>query len=106
VDKLPLTEIVVELRRQLEEARKRAEDGRLKLTVEAIDLELQVTASSSTEGGGSFKFWVISGDARTKVAAESIQKVHLRLKPHFVNDAGNTDPLNIQDDRGIGSAAP
>ena len=103
MDKLPLTDIVVELRRQLDEARERAQDERVKLTVEAIDLELQVTASGSDEVGGGFKFWVVSGDARTKVAAESIQKVHLKLKPRFVNDAGETESLDIHDNRRIGS---
>jgi hypothetical protein len=102
LDMLPLTDIVAELRRQLDEARSRAEDERVKLTVEAIDLELQVTASAGAEAGGGFKFWVISGEARTKVAAESIQKVHLKLKPLYLDDAGEQQALDIQDNRRVG----
>ena len=105
MDQLPLTDILVELRRQLDEARKKAEDERVQFAVESIDLELQVTATLGAEAGGGFKFWVISGDARTKVAAESIQKVHMRLNPKVLDDTGAPGPLNIDDERDLGAAS-
>ena len=79
-----------------------AAEGPVK-TKHAIDLELQVTASESGEVGGGFKFWVVNGDAKGKIASESLQKLHLKLNPIAVNEQGRaTGPAQIAGTRPSG----
>jgi hypothetical protein len=102
MDKIPLADMLIELRSELDHAQKEGDGKALRFHIETIDLELQVTASESGEVGGGFKFWVVNGDAKGKVAAESLQKLHLKLNPIAVDDAGNERPANIADDDVIG----
>lgn len=100
-DKIPLADMLVELRRELEDARREGKGKDLRFRVESIEVELKVTVTKSTEVGGGFKFWVINGDAKAKTAAESLQTLRLKLDPHVSDTAGNAAPLDINDERSL-----
>jgi len=100
-DAIPLADLLIELRRELEDARREGERQGLRFRVESIDVELQVTASKSGEVGVGFKFWVIDGKAKGNVASESLQKLHLKLDPHITDESGRQVPLNITDERNV-----
>jgi len=102
MDKVPLAEMLIELRRELEEARLEGEKQGLRFRVESIDVELQVTVSKEAGVGTKFKFWVIDGDAKARIAGEPLQKLHLKLNPHVVGEDGNAEPLDIDDERSLG----
>jgi hypothetical protein len=103
MDKIPLSEMLIELSRELEEARLEGEKTNLHFRVESIDVELQVTVSKEAGIGAKFKFWVIDGDARARIAGESLQKLRLKLNPHAVGEGGSAEPLDIDDERSLGT---
>lgn len=80
-EKIPLSDLIVELRRELLDAQRRGQQEGLKFLVEDVELELQLAASDSTEAGAGVKFWILSGEAKGKVSSQSLQKVTLKLKP-------------------------
>ncbi len=100
MDKIPLSEMLIELRSELDQAQREGDGKSMRFRVEAIDLELQITASEAGEVGGGFKFWVLNGDAKGAIAEQSIQKLHLKLNPIAVDDDGRPlGPANISDKR-------
>ena len=105
-DKIPLADMLIELRRELEEARREGEGQSLHFRVDVIDVELKVTVSKGAEAGAGFKFWVINGDAKAKVAAESLQTLRLKLSPQLVDDKGNAKPLDVGDERSLRGPKP
>lgn len=98
----PLADILSELRRELDAAKLEGEGKGLHFRVESIDVELQVTVSKSAEAGGGFKFWVINGDAKGRVASESLQKLHLKLNPYHVAADGSEKPLDVNREGDLG----
>ena len=103
MDAIPLADLLIELRRELEQARREGERQGLHFRVETIDVDLQVTVSKSGEVGAGFKFWVVAGDAKGKIAAESLQRLHLKLDPHVTDASGNQVSLDIGDERDLGA---
>ncbi len=99
--KIPLADLLIELRRELEEARRAGEDQNLRFRVESVEVELKVTVSKDAEAGAGFKFWVINGDAKGKIAAESVQTLRLKLDPLVSDTQGNPVPLDINDERSL-----
>ena len=96
MDITPLSKYLIELRAELDKAQREGDGKNLRFRLEAIDLELQVTASDTLEAGGGFKFWVVNGDAKTKIAQESLQKLHLKLNPISIDPkTGKEIPYNI-----------
>lgn len=98
-DKIPLADMLIELRRELEEARRAGERQDLRFRVESIEIELKVTVTKSAVAGAGFKFWVINGDAKGQIATESLQTLRLTLDPCVIDAAGNAAPLDISDER-------
>jgi chorismate synthase len=93
--KIPLADLLIELRRELEEARRAGEDQNLRFRVESVEVELKVTVSKGAEAGAGFKFWVINGDAKGKIAAESVQTLRLKLDP--INADGSDTLVSDRD---------
>ncbi len=94
MDKIPLSNLIVELRRQLEEAQRQGQDQDIRFQIEDVELELQVT--SSLEGGAKagFKLWVIDAEATGKAVEQSVQKIKFKLKP--MDTEGR--PIDVSDD--------
>ena len=90
---IELSELIVELRRELLEAQTEGEKQDLKFHVEEIDVELQIAVSKEVEGKGGVKFWVVcSAEAGAKLASETTQTLRLKLKP-----LASQGPLHISD---------
>ena len=81
MSKIALSELVVELRRELLHAQQQGEKEDLRFQVEDIDLEVHLASSKKAGGKGGVKFWVYTAEAQGELAAETIHKVHLKLKP-------------------------
>lgn len=84
--RIELSDMIVGLRNELEEARKKAEKESLKFTVESIDVEAQVTVSleADVKGAAKWKFWIFgeaSGEVGASAARETVQTIRLTLKP-------------------------
>ena len=84
--RLKLSDMIVGLREELEQAQARAEEEDLKFNVESIDVEAQVTASAEADAQGKlkWKFWIFSeaeGSVGAKVARETVQTIRLKLTP-------------------------
>lgn len=94
---IPLAQMIVDLRRELLQAQKQAEDQDLRFRVEDIELEVQFTVGKEAEAKGGVKFWVYNVDAGGKVAAETVQKLRLKLAP--VTASGGDLHVGDQDHR-------
>jgi hypothetical protein len=91
-DKFPLSDVVVELRRELLEAQRKAAEARLKFEVQEIELELQVGTGATGKAGFGVAFWVYSAEAEGEISRESLQTVRLKLKPVETADDESGDP--------------
>jgi hypothetical protein len=81
MEKIALSKMIAELRRELAESQQAGSNQTLQFHVEEIDLEVKIV---STEEGGinaGVKFWVIDAGGNTKFAAEARQTLRLKLKP-------------------------
>ncbi len=88
-DKIPLSDLLVELRKELLDAQNKAEQAQLRFKVEDIDLELKVGATSSGTVGGGVKFWVYNAEAKGTISTEAVQTIRLKLSPVSA-DGGDT----------------
>lgn len=102
MDQIPLADMLIKLREELDKAQCEGNDKRQRFRVESIDLELQVTVSKSTEAGAGIKFWVVNADGKGKLEEGSVQKLRLKLNPFTVDNEGKERPMDVADDSGIG----
>jgi len=84
--RIELSDMIVGLRKELQEAQAKAEKEDLKFKVESIDVEAQVTVAkdSKVKGGAKWKFWIfgeVGGEVETGVAREAVQTIRLKLTP-------------------------
>ena len=84
--RLELSDMLVALRQELEEAQAKAAEEDLKFNVESIDVEAQVTVSKEGEvaGKAKWKFWIFSEaevGAVGKAGKETVQTIRLKLTP-------------------------
>ena len=83
---LELSDVLVGLRKELEQAQANAEKENLKFNVDSIDVEVQVTIEkkAEAEAGVKWKFWVV-GEAevggKTGISKEAVQTIRLKLTP-------------------------
>lgn len=102
MDKIPLADMLIELRSELNRAQQAGEGQALRFRIETIDLELQITVTEGDEVSAGFKFWVVNGDAKSQVTAQSLHKLHLKLNPVTVDPddpQGGAKPLEVSGDR-------
>ena len=81
MNNIALSELIVELRRELVDAQRQGAEEELKFRVEDIDIEVHVKASREGNGKAGIKFWVCTAEAGGKLASETLQKIRLTLKP-------------------------
>ncbi|MGZ8947163.1 MAG: trypco2 family protein [Methylococcaceae bacterium] len=79
-NKIPLPEMLAQLRLDLAQAQAEGEGSSLKFQIEDIELELQLVATQKADGGGGVKFWVINADAKYEGSQALTQKLKLKLK--------------------------
>lgn len=93
--KIQLSELLVELRRELEESQQQAAQERLKFKLEDIELELCVGATKTGEVKGGVKFWVYDAEAKGTISGESMQTIRLKLTP--VSEGGGDTFISDRD---------
>jgi hypothetical protein len=90
--RIPLSDLIAELRRELAMAQATGESSGLKLLVEEAEVELQVVVTHEENGGLGVKFWVLNADIKDRASDAATQRVKLKLIP---TDA-NGKPLKIR----------
>jgi predicted ATP-dependent Lon-type protease len=84
--RIPLSDLIAELRKELTTAKAQGEGQDLKLQVEEAEVELQVVVTQEEGMGGGVKFWVLNFDANEKSTNATTQKIKLKLKPLDAED--------------------
>ncbi|MDA1050995.1 MAG: hypothetical protein O3C40_11020 [Planctomycetota bacterium] len=84
--RIELSDMIVGLRQELEEAQAKAAKENLKFKVDSIDVEAQVTVSmeANAEGKAKWKFLIFGeaeGSAGGSIGRETVQTIRLRLTP-------------------------
>ncbi len=97
MERTSLSQVLIQLRRDLLEAQKEGEGQDLRFVVEDAEVELQVVATSDTEGGIGVRFWVISAEGGAK-AGDTLTQT-LRLKLSSVDQHGNPVYVSGRDRR-------
>ncbi|MGP4091584.1 trypco2 family protein [Streptomyces sp. KR55] len=95
-DWLDLADAVTALRRQLEEARTRAVDSPIKLSVEEVTVEFGLELQRSAKGDGAFRFGVVSVGGGGERARRATHTVTLKLGAR--TDAGGSVDVSDEDD--------
>ncbi len=98
MEKIALSDVIVNLRRELVEAQNKAAKENLKFHVDDISVELQVVANQEVGGKAGVQFWVVSGETGGKDVSGMTQKITLKLKP--VLSGGERKELEIADEGG------
>lgn len=92
-NRIQLSDVIVELRRELRDAQIKGEGQDLKFRVEDIELELQVAREKEGSGEVETKWWVYNAKAAGKLAKQSVQKLKFKLIP----ETGKGEPLKVSD---------
>ena len=93
---LELSDVLVGLRKELEQAQANAEKENLKFNVDSIDVEVQVTIEKKVEAeaGVKWKFWVVDAEAtgKTGISKEAVQTIRLKLTPETIVKTADGKP--------------
>lgn len=95
-----LSQMLKQLRKDLEDAQESGRDSPLGLKLGPIELELEVVVGSDKEGGVEGGWWVLSAKASASWNNANTQKLKLTLQP--INRKTG-DPLEVS---GQGAAPP
>ncbi|MDR2565556.1 MAG: hypothetical protein LBC97_05755 [Bifidobacteriaceae bacterium] len=77
------------LRRELEAAAEAGKARDLRFEVQAVELELQVAATTAGSGSAGVKWWLIEAGVEGSHEVASTQTVRLTLTPRAQGAAGN-----------------
>ena len=80
---MSLSDVLVQLRRELKEAQEKAMNEELQLTVRDIEIELQVATTKEANGKVGFKVWLVEGKAGGGLSHQQTHTLRLRLDPHL-----------------------
>jgi len=79
--KIPLSELITELRSELAEAQKQGAGKEPRFKVEEIEIELKVGITKEVVAGGKVRFWVYEAGVKGEVSEQDLQRVLLKIKP-------------------------
>jgi hypothetical protein len=96
-DRIPLSEMLAELRKELLKAQQGGKDAPLRFVIEDVEIEVQIGTTKEAGGGGGVSFWVYNADAKISVEDLRTQKLTLKLKvvgpdgkaPVLISDTDN-----------------
>ncbi len=77
--KIPLADTIRAVREELTQAVRAAQGQDIQFPVGEVTLEFQVGVTTTGEGGGGVKVWVIEAHVGASYAKESVQKVTVTL---------------------------
>jgi len=81
MDKIPLSEMLAQLRKDLLQTQEEGKGSDLKFQIEDIEIELQLATTKEAGVGGGVKFWVYNANAKVSASEANTQKLKLKLKP-------------------------
>jgi Trypsin-co-occurring domain 2 len=93
--RIPLSDAIRALRRELVEAVKEGKDQEVKFALGPIELELQVEVSSTGGGEAGIKFWVLSLGGKGERSSGRTQTVRISLTPVLGSEADGDRPLVV-----------
>jgi len=99
MDKIPLSEMLGQLRNELVQAQGAAEGSDLKLLIEDVEVQLHVATTKGGKGGGGVKFWVYNAEAEVNASEAKTQRITLKLKAVRAED---DSPYNVGDEDQMG----
>jgi hypothetical protein len=78
---IPLSKMIQQLRRELQESNAAAEKENLRFKVEGVELELKVAVSRESSGDAGIRFWVVNLGVKHKAAEQDVHTFKLKLTP-------------------------
>ncbi|NQV25799.1 MAG: hypothetical protein HQ518_15685 [Rhodopirellula sp.] len=79
--KFPLSQVVNQLRSELKELQKTAQEHELQFSLEGVEVELQVGLSAEIGGKIGFNCWIYQAEVSPNAKRENVQTIRLTLKP-------------------------
>lgn len=79
---MSLSDVLVQLRKELKLAQEKAMNDELQLIVRDIDIELDVATTKEANGKVGFKVWLVEGEAGGGLNHQQTHSLRLRLDPH------------------------
>ena len=83
VDVIDLSQLIRDLREELEQAVADAPPGGLRFKLGPIELEVNLIVEQSASGGAKVRFWVLDLSADASIDRSVAQKIKLTLRPHI-----------------------
>ncbi len=80
---IELSEVIRELRAELETAVAAAPTDGLRLELGPVEIEVSLGVDKSASGGAKVRFWVIEMGPEASVARSSLQRIKLTLVPRL-----------------------
>lgn len=80
---IELSEMIAELRRELNDAIDAGADERLRFELGPVEVEVTVGLDSKGTAGAKVRFWVIELGGDAEVARSSLQRIKLTLQPRL-----------------------
>lgn len=81
--KMLLSDVLVQLRKELAAAQEKAEKEDVKFTVKDIEVELQVAITKEGKGKVGFKVWLLDGKAGGGLSHKQTHTIKLHLDPRL-----------------------
>ncbi len=89
---IALADVVVELRRELDRARRAASNEQLQFALGSIELEVTVGIEREAGASGKVNFWVVEVGADGKETRTATQRIALTLEPQI---AGSKESVMV-----------
>lgn len=91
---MSLSDVLVQLRRELKVAQEKALNDELQLAVRDIEIELDVATTKEANGKVGFKVWLVEGDAGGGLNHQQTHSLRLRLDPHLKEGSDPKVPVH------------
>jgi len=88
---IELSEMISELRRELDQAIDAGVDERLRFELGPVEVEVTVGLDSKGTAGAKVRFWVVELGGDAEVARSSLQRIKLALQPRLSGSKGRPE---------------
>ena len=94
---IELSDVIAELRSELDTARQAGAGEELRFELGPVELEVSVALQKDASGGAKVKFWVVELGAEGKVSSTATQRIKLILNPKLTAAAAAAEPAMSPD---------
>jgi Trypsin-co-occurring domain 2 len=88
---IELSEMISELRRELDQAMDAGADERLRFELGPVEVEVTVGLDSKGTAGAKVRFWVVELGGDAELARSSLQRIKLTLQPRLAGARGRPE---------------